>query len=88
MAKEYDLHNLYAHAMMNATSFGANLQNDNRQFILTRGSFASTGKYTASQAHTNNNRTWDSLYFGLQSVLRSQMFGMPHTGTDVCGYFS
>ena len=42
-----------------------------RNFILTRGSFASTNKYTPSQAHTNNQRSWDSLYYGLASVLRS-----------------
>lgn len=83
---EYDLHNLYAHGMMNATSVGAKLNNDARPFILTRGSFASTSRFAASQAHTNNARSWDSLYFGLQSVLRSQMFGMVHSGSDICGY--
>jgi len=59
-----------------------------RSFILTRGSYASTSKYTPSQAHTNNQRSWNSLYYGLISVLRSQMFGMIHSGTDVCGYYS
>ena len=86
--QEYNLHNLYAHGMMNATSVGAKLNNDKRPFLLTRGSFASTSRFAASQPHTNNQRSWDSLYFGLQSVLRSQIFGMPHTGSDVCGFSS
>lgn len=85
---EYDVHSLYAHAMMNATNEGAKMGNDNRPFILTKGSFTSTGRYTAATAHTNNERSWSSLYFGLQSVLRSQMFGLPLSGTDVCGYKS
>ena len=83
--QEYNLHNLYAHGMMNATAVGAMMNNDNRPFILTRGSFSSTGRFAASQAHSNLARSWDHLYFGLQSVLRSQMFGMPHSGADVCG---
>jgi len=86
--KEYDTHSLYAHGMMKATQDGAKKNNDNRPFILTRGSFAGTGQYAPAQAHTNNERTWDSLYLGLASVLRSQMFGMPLSGTDVCGYKS
>lgn len=73
---------------MKATQSGAKQNNDKRPFILTRGSFASTGQYAPAQAHTNNERSWDSLYFGLASVLRSQMFGMPLSGSDVCGYKS
>jgi len=72
--------------MMKATQNGAKQNNDKRPFILTRGSFAGTGQYAPAQAHTNNERSWDSLYFGLASVLRSQMFGMPLSGSDVCGY--
>ena len=73
--------------MMRAT-YNALANNDNRPFILTKGSFASTSAYTGVQAHTNNERSWDSLYYGLASVLRSQMFGMPMSGTDVCGYYN
>ena len=71
---------------MRATQDAAFENSDKRPFILTRGSFAGTGRYSPAQAHTNNERSWNSLYYGLASVLRSQMFGMPLTGTDVCGY--
>ena len=53
---------------------------------MTKGSFSGTGQFSNVQAHTNNERSWDSLYFGLQSVFRSQLFGMTMSGTDVCGY--
>lgn len=84
--QEYDAHNLYSHAMMQSM-WEQYIQdfNDSRPFMLTRGSFASTGKY-ASQAHTNNLRSYDHLYFAMNSVMRSQMFGIPHSGADVCGY--
>ena len=61
--------------------------NDLRYFGLTRGSFIGTGQY-ASVAHYNTPRSYDSLYFGLTSVLRSQMFGMSHSGADACGYYT
>ena len=80
------MHSLYSHVMMNVTSYALYNQSDARPFILTKGSYASTGKYTPSVAHTNNERSWDSLYYGLASVLRSQMFGLPHSGSDICGY--
>jgi alpha-glucosidase (family GH31 glycosyl hydrolase) len=46
--QEYDVHNLYAHAMMQsmfeqyATQF-----EDSRPFLVSRGSYASSGKYTS-----------------------------------------
>lgn len=84
--QDYDVHSLYPHGHMLATA--NSLKGDQRNFVLTRGSYASTSKFTSSVAHTNNQRSWDSLYYGLASVLRSQMFGMVHSGTDVCGYYS
>ena len=69
--KDYDFHSLYSHSMMNVTSNTLSSLSDNRPFILTKGSFAGTGKYTNAVAHTNNERSWDSLYYGLNSVLRS-----------------
>lgn len=84
---EYDVHSLYAHGMMAATVNALLDSNNNRPFVLTKGSFASTGKYTATVAHTLQSRTWSQLYYGLQSTLRSQMFGMPHSGADVCGFY-
>jgi alpha-glucosidase len=84
---EYDVHSLYSHGMMKATYSGVTEGNDQRPFVLTRGSFIATGQY-ASVAHYNTPRSYDSLYFGLTSVLRSQMFGISHSGADACGYYS
>lgn len=83
---DYDVHSLYPLGMAKATVNG--LQGDARPFMLTKGSFSGISSSTGSTAHTNNKRSWDSLYFGLASVLRSQMFGLPHSGSDVCGYYA
>lgn len=45
--------------------------NDSRPFYLTKGSFSGIGWATGATAHTNNNRTWESLSLGLASVMRS-----------------
>ena len=80
---EYNLHNLYAHAMMKATFAAVNeVQNDTRPYLLTRGSFSSTGRY-ASQNLQTLVATYDTLYYSLQSALRSQIFGMSHSGADI-----
>ena len=83
---DYDVHSLYPLGMAKSTVSALKSDNDNRPFYLTKGSFSGISSSSGSTPHTNNNRTWDSLNFGLASVLRSQMFGMPHTGSDVCGY--
>lgn len=85
---DYDVHSLYGHGMMMATSSALSVMSDNRPFILTKGSFSSTGMWASSVAHSHDKRSWDSLYYGLASTLRSQMFGMPHSGSDVCGYYA
>jgi alpha-glucosidase len=72
--------------MASATVGSLKSNSDARPFFLTRGSFSGTPSNTPAQAHTNNDRTWDSLYYGLASTLRSQMFGMTLSGSDVCGY--
>lgn len=83
---DYDVHSLYPLGMAQSTVAALKDGNDNRAFYLTKGSFAGIGSATGATAHTNNNRTWESLKLGLASVMRSQMFGMTHSGTDVCGY--
>jgi alpha-glucosidase (family GH31 glycosyl hydrolase) len=45
--QQYDSHNLNAHAMMKATYKAVSNLSDDRPFIITRGSFASTGQYAS-----------------------------------------
>jgi alpha-glucosidase (family GH31 glycosyl hydrolase) len=67
--QDYDLHSLYPLGMANATLAG--IQGDARPFYLTKGSYSGISRFTGAVAHTDNDRTWDALYYGLQSTLRS-----------------
>ena len=59
---------------------------DNRLFILTRSHFASTGHY-ASYVIRSKYRSWEALRYTIPHVMNLNMFGLPHTGADVCGYY-
>ena len=63
-----------------ATSFALN---DTRPFLLTRGSFSSTGRYASQSHQTSAVVTYDTLYYAMQQALRSQIFGMSHSGADI-----
>lgn len=67
--QDYDVHSLYPLGMAAATVSG--IQGDARPFYLTKGSYSGISRFTGAVAHTDNDRTWDALYYGLQSVLRS-----------------
>ena len=88
---EYDLHSLYGHMMAEVTNeFLTNnteyFRADARPFYLTRSTFAGTGKY-ASYSMTNQWRSWDYLKFQITGVMNMNLFGIPHSGSDACGFF-
>lgn len=88
---EYDLHSLYGHSMAEHTyvymthnpearSFGY------RPFILTRSTFVGSGRF-ASHWTGDNWRDWSYLNYSIAAIMNFNMFGIPHTGSDVCGFF-
>ena len=81
------MHNLYGHSMVQATAAAVkNLTDfkDKRQFILTKSTFASSGRY-ASYAVQSKYRNWESLRSSINHVINMNMFGLTHTGSDACG---
>jgi alpha-glucosidase len=89
-ALQYDVHSLYGHMMANKThlfmtsSLGP--RPDDRPFILTRSSFASTGRY-ASHWLGDNWRDWNYMKYSIAGIMNMNMFGIPQAGADVCGFF-
>jgi alpha-glucosidase (family GH31 glycosyl hydrolase) len=76
--------------MMAATIFNQSSGKDSthkneRQFILSRSTFPSSGIYS-SHSLGANKRTWESLKYSIAGVMNFNMFGIPHVGADVCGY--
>jgi alpha-glucosidase len=57
-----------------------------RSFILSRSTYASSGKY-ASHWHGHNYKDWSNMTSSISSIMNFNMFGIPVTGPDTCGYY-
>uniref|UniRef100_A0A2K6KA59 Maltase-glucoamylase n=1 Tax=Rhinopithecus bieti TaxID=61621 RepID=A0A2K6KA59_RHIBE len=84
--KQYDVHNLYGYTMAVATAEAAKTVFPNkRSFILTRSTFAGSGKFAAHWLG-DNTATWDDLRWSIPGVLEFNLFGIPMVGPDICGF--
>ena len=59
---------------------------DLRNFILTRSTFTSSGQY-ASHWLGDNYREYSFMNYSIAGIMNFNMFGIPHVGADVCGFF-
>ncbi|CAG86741.2 DEHA2D03190p [Debaryomyces hansenii CBS767] len=85
---EYDVHNLYGYMEVNAT-YNALLEAipNKRPFILSRATFAGSGKHAAHWGG-DNTADWAWMYFSIPQALSMGMSGIPFFGVDVCGFNS
>ncbi|ELK13786.1 Maltase-glucoamylase, intestinal [Pteropus alecto] len=84
--KQYDVHNLYGYSMAIATAEAVKTVFPNkRSFIITRSTFAGSGKFAAHWLG-DNAATWNDLRWSIPGVLEFNLFGIPMVGPDICGY--
>jgi alpha-glucosidase (family GH31 glycosyl hydrolase) len=57
-----------------------------RPFVLTRSTFTSTGRY-ASHWLGDNYREYAFMNYSISGVMNMNMFGIPHVGADIGGFF-
>lgn len=83
---EFQVHNLYGHmeAIVTRNSM-LEIQPTKRPFILGRSTFTGSG---AVEGHWtgDNASTWLDLVRSISGVLSLQLFGIPYTGADICGF--
>jgi alpha-glucosidase (family GH31 glycosyl hydrolase) len=86
---EYNLHNLYGHMqakrIYDVLSDKKYPISKNRPFILSRSTFASSGRY-ASHWLGDTPRDWNFMKYTIAGIQSMNMFGIPHVGADVCGF--
>ncbi|XP_027698115.1 maltase-glucoamylase, intestinal, partial [Vombatus ursinus] len=84
--KHYDVHNLYGYSMAIATEEAVKTVFPNkRSFIVTRSTFAGSGKFAAHWLG-DNAATWNDLRWSIPGMLEFNLFGIPMVGPDICGY--
>ncbi|KAK0729571.1 glycosyl hydrolases family 31-domain-containing protein [Lasiosphaeris hirsuta] len=84
---QYDTHNLYGH-MMAAATHDALLaaRPTKRPFVLTRSTFAGSGR-KAAHWFGDNASTWDDYRVSIAQMLAfAAIHAMPMVGSDVCGF--
>uniref|UniRef100_A0A8C5KHT8 Sucrase-isomaltase, intestinal n=1 Tax=Jaculus jaculus TaxID=51337 RepID=A0A8C5KHT8_JACJA len=84
--KQYDVHSLYGYSMAIATEEAAKQVFPNkRSFILTRSTFAGSGRHAAHWLG-DNTASWEQMEWSITGMLEFGMFGMPLVGADICGF--
>eukprot|EP00198_Chlamydomonas_reinhardtii_P003781 XP_001693117.1 alpha glucosidase [Chlamydomonas reinhardtii] len=85
--RQYDSHNLYALAEV-AVTHGAlqAILPGSRPFILTRSTWAGSGRYAAHWSG-DNGASWEDLARGGGSLLAASLAGISMAGADVCGFW-
>lgn len=90
---EYNLHSLYGFMMAKRTYqfLTTNDQTlypngDKRPFVLSRSTFAGSGNW-ACHWLGDNWRDWAYMNYSIAGIMNMNMFGIPLTGADVCGFF-
>lgn len=84
--KHYNVHNLYGYFQANVTFRTlAIIVPGNRPMILSRSTFAGSGRFTAHWLGDNFS-TWEQLRASIPGILRFNTFGIPFVGADICGF--
>ncbi|XP_055452485.1 sucrase-isomaltase, intestinal [Psammomys obesus] len=84
--KQYDVHSLYGYSMAIATEKAVEKVFPNkRSFILTRSTFAGSGRHAAHWLG-DNTASWEHMEWSITGMLEFGLFGMPLVGADICGF--
>jgi alpha-glucosidase len=84
--QEYDVHNLYGYQETNGTYQAlTQIIPGKRPFILSRSTFAGSGKWAAHWGGDNLS-DWLHMFLSIPQALSFSLYGIPMFGVDTCGF--
>jgi alpha-glucosidase (family GH31 glycosyl hydrolase) len=85
--KQFYTHNLFGLQSAQATYAALySIYDGQRFFVASRSTWAGSGQF-ASHWLDGNYATWESMASSIPSILNFNMFGIPHVGAPIGGYF-
>ncbi|GMR49890.1 hypothetical protein PMAYCL1PPCAC_20085, partial [Pristionchus mayeri] len=81
----YNTHNLYGWSEAKTTNAVMKKTTGRRSNIISRSTFASSGRFTGHWLG-DNSATWNDLRTSISESIEFNMFGLPYVGSDVCGF--
>lgn len=81
----YDVHNTYAHKMGTVSYRVLNSLKGDRPLILSESTFVGSGKF-GGHWFRDKNSLWADMMSSIASILHYSLFGMPYTGSAICGH--
>eukprot|EP00052_Salpingoeca_macrocollata_P028710 m.281612 g.281612 ORF g.281612 m.281612 type:complete len:898 (+) comp22892_c0_seq3:862-3555(+) len=81
----YNVHSLFGYSESVATATALRELGGKRSLVISRSTFANSGKY-AGHWLGDNNSNWNDLKLSIAGILNFNMFAIPLVGADICGF--
>lgn len=82
---ELDYHSLFGYLQGKSTSKYFTDVKKKRPFIISRNTFPGSGHYV-SHWNGDNFASWEFLEYSIIGTMNMNFFGVPLTGSDICGF--
>ncbi|KAL4492018.1 hypothetical protein ABPG72_008439 [Tetrahymena utriculariae] len=83
--REFDFHNLNGFSEGIATNYALKKMGYKLPFIISRSQIAGSGQFVQHWTGDNGSN-WDFLKYSLSEIFNYNLYGIPMTGVDICGF--
>ncbi|XP_030832941.1 maltase-glucoamylase, intestinal, partial [Strongylocentrotus purpuratus] len=83
----YNMHSVYGWSQTIPTLTAVQNLTEERSLVVTRSTVPSSGMYSGHWLGDNGSN-WPQLRYSIIGTLEFNLFGIPHVGADICGFFN